>query len=67
MSPGVLTGHNGRLARGKVVVFGDADFISNRLVLGGVNHDLFLNTLAPWLVDEETLEGSVPSMPARDS
>jgi hypothetical protein len=54
--PGVLTGHNGRLARGKVVVFGDADFISNRLVLGGVNHDLFLNTLS-WLVDEEAPRG----------
>ena len=38
------------------MVFGDADFLSNRLVLGGVNHDLFLNTLS-WLVDEEAPRG----------
>ena len=54
--PGVLERAEGRLSRGRVVVFGDADFLSNRLVLGGVNHDLFLNTLS-WLVDEEAPRG----------
>jgi hypothetical protein len=54
--PGVLPLAEGKRPIGKVVVFGDADFISNRLVLGGVNHDLFLNTLS-WLVDEEAPRG----------
>jgi hypothetical protein len=55
-APGVLRRPEGRLSRGRIVVFGDADFLSNRLVLGGVNHDLFLNTLS-WLVDEEAPRG----------
>jgi hypothetical protein len=54
--PGVLPLAEGKLPIGKVVVFGDADFISNRLVLGGVNHDLFLNTLS-WMIDEEAPRG----------
>ena len=54
--PGVPEQTGGRLGRGRIVVFGDADFLSNRLVLGGVNHDLFLNTLS-WLVDEEAPRG----------
>ena len=54
--PGVPEHSEGRLSRGRIVVFGDADFLSNRLVLGGVNHDLFLNTLS-WLVDEEAPRG----------
>jgi hypothetical protein len=54
--PGVLPLPKGKRPIGKVVVFGDADFISNRLVLGGVNHDLFLNTLA-WIIDEGAPRG----------
>ena len=38
-------------SEGKVAVFGDADFASNALVLQGLNHDLFLNTIA-WMVGE---------------
>lgn len=37
---------------GRLVVVGDADFASNQLLLQGMNQDLFLNTLA-WLVGEE--------------
>ena len=37
---------------GRVVVFGDSDFLSNELVLQGSNLDLFLNSVA-WLVGEE--------------
>lgn len=54
--PGALPLPEGKKPIGKVVVFGDADFISNRLVLGGVNHDLFLNTLS-WLIDEDSPRG----------
>jgi ABC-type uncharacterized transport system involved in gliding motility auxiliary subunit len=39
-------------AGGKVVVIGDSDFMSNQLVLARVNQDLFLNTVA-WMVGEE--------------
>ncbi len=41
---------------GRVVVFGDADFASNRRLILGNNQDLVLNTLA-WLVDEEAQLG----------
>lgn len=41
-----------RKAGGKVVVFGDANFVGNQLVDQGNNMDLFLNTVA-WLVGEE--------------
>jgi hypothetical protein len=54
--PGALSLPEGKRPIGKVVVFGDADFISNRLVLGGVNHDLFLNTLS-WMIDEDAPRG----------
>lgn len=37
---------------GRVLVVGDADFASNKLVLNGNNLDLFLNGVA-WLVGEE--------------
>jgi|GEM_PF-3077281 len=50
--PGKKTRAGKRKPMGKVVVFGDSDFISNWLVLSNVNHDLFLNVLS-WLVDEE--------------
>lgn len=36
---------------GKVVVFGDADFAGNQLVLNGMNNNLVLNTVA-WMVGE---------------
>ena len=36
---------------GRVMVFGDADFVSNRMILQGVNHDLFLNAVG-WMVDD---------------
>ncbi len=39
-------------AGGRVVVFGDSDFISNGLVSNGTNLDLFLNSLA-WLLGQE--------------
>lgn len=39
-------------AGGKVVAFGDADFASNQFIVGGLNQDLLLNTVA-WMVGEE--------------
>lgn len=39
-------------AGGRVVVIGDSDFVSNGLVTNGTNQDLFLNSLA-WLLGEE--------------
>ncbi|MCB9743792.1 MAG: GldG family protein [Alphaproteobacteria bacterium] len=41
-----------RKAGGRVVVFGDSDFVSNQFLVQGNNQDLFLNTIA-WLVGEE--------------
>ena len=41
-----------RAAGGRVVVVGDTDFAANELVDQVQNQDLFLNTLA-WLVGEE--------------
>lgn len=37
---------------GRVVVFGDSDFVANELLVQGNNQDLFMNTVA-WLVGEE--------------
>ncbi len=37
---------------GRVVVFGDSEFATNRYILQGANRDLFLNAVA-WLVEEE--------------
>jgi len=42
-------------AGGRVVVFGDSDFVSNALVTNGTNQDLFLNALAWLLGDEDTV------------
>lgn len=39
-------------AGGRVLVFGDADFASNKLLINGQNLDLFMNGVA-WLVGEE--------------
>lgn len=39
-------------AGGRVLVFGDSDFVSNGLLLNGQNQNLFLNAVA-WLVGEE--------------
>ncbi|MDP2316156.1 MAG: Gldg family protein [Pseudomonadota bacterium] len=39
-------------AGGKVVVYGDGDFFTNKLITLGVNQDLFLNAVA-WVVGEE--------------
>jgi ABC-type uncharacterized transport system involved in gliding motility auxiliary subunit len=39
-------------AGGKVVVFGDADFVSNQWITAARNQDLFLNPVA-WMVGEE--------------
>jgi len=39
-------------AGGRLVVFGDADFASNRYIATGNNQDLFLNSLA-WLLEED--------------
>jgi ABC-type uncharacterized transport system involved in gliding motility auxiliary subunit len=37
---------------GRLLVFGDSDFVANGLVMNGTNQDLFLNALA-WLLGEE--------------
>ena len=39
-------------AGGRVIVFGDSDFASNKLLINGQNLDLFMNAVA-WLVGEE--------------
>ncbi|MCB9673480.1 MAG: Gldg family protein [Alphaproteobacteria bacterium] len=44
---------------GRLVVFGDTDWATNQLYTLGNNRDLFLNTLA-WLVDEEDQIGERP-------
>ncbi|MEZ4322038.1 MAG: Gldg family protein [Myxococcota bacterium] len=44
---------------GRLVVYGDTDWASNQLYTLGNNRDLFLNTLA-WLVDEEDQIGERP-------
>lgn len=46
--PAAAAGEEG----GKLVVFGDATFASNQALLDGLNQDLFLNSVA-WLLDEE--------------
>ncbi len=45
---------------GRVMVFGDADFVSNRMILQGVNHDLFLNTVG-WMVDDRIALSTRPN------
>ena len=50
--PEVLAAGPVRVDGGRVVVFGDSDFASNDFMLQGNNQDLFLNSLA-WLVGEE--------------
>ncbi len=44
---------------GRLVVIGDSDFASNSTLMLGNNRDLFLNTVA-WLVDEEDQLGERP-------
>ena len=44
---------------GRLVVYGDTDFATNQFLLLGNNRDLFLNTIA-WLVDEEDQIGERP-------
>lgn len=51
-APEALTAGSARVDGGRVVVFGDSDFASNDFVVQGHNQDLFLNSLA-WLVGEE--------------
>jgi hypothetical protein len=48
-------------AGGRMVVIGDADFANNRLVEWGNNRDLFLNSLA-WLLEEEDQLGERPEV-----
>ena len=50
--PDALASGPERVDGGRVVVFGDSDFASNDFMLQGNNQDLFLNSLA-WLVGEE--------------
>jgi ABC-type uncharacterized transport system involved in gliding motility auxiliary subunit len=50
--PGEPTGPRDGSAGGRLVFFGDASFTSNQHLLEGLNQDLFLNSVA-WLVDEE--------------
>jgi ABC-type uncharacterized transport system involved in gliding motility auxiliary subunit len=45
---------------GRLVVIGDADFATNRLLEFGNNQDLFLNTIA-WLAKEERQIGERPT------
>lgn len=67
LSPDALQGDPGRavpadlapLAGGRLVVIGDSDFASNGFLAWGNNRDLFLNTLA-WLVSEEDQIGERP-------
>ena len=47
-------------AGGRVVAFGDGDFVGNSHLNWGNNRDLFLNTIA-WLVEEEDQIGERPS------
>lgn len=47
------------VAGGRLVVIGDSDFATNDLFVWGNNRDLFLNSVA-WLVDEEDQIGSRP-------
>jgi hypothetical protein len=46
-------------AGGRVVVIGDTDFPANRFLVWGNNRDLFLNSVA-WLVEEEDQIGERP-------
>jgi len=39
-------------AGGKMVVFGSTQFVSNQMLVGGINQDLLLNAVA-WMVGEE--------------
>ncbi|HHO51529.1 MAG TPA: hypothetical protein ENK18_11790 [Deltaproteobacteria bacterium] len=67
LSPDALQGNAGRavpadlapVAGGRLVVIGDSDFASNGFVSWGNNRDLFLNTLA-WMVEEEDQIGERP-------
>ncbi len=56
--PGVPEGLQ-RQAGGRLVVVGDSDFASNLFLGWGNNRDLFLNTIA-WLVEEEDQIGERP-------
>jgi ABC-type uncharacterized transport system involved in gliding motility auxiliary subunit len=47
-------------AGGRLVVIGDSDFVANSHMNWGNNRDLFLNTIA-WLVAEEDQIGERPS------
>ncbi len=51
---------------GRVVVIGDSDFIANGLVTNGTNLDLFLNTMA-WLLGEEDTVTVRPNEAGRGS
>ena len=48
------------IAGGRMVVFGDSDFVGNNHMNWGNNRDLFLNTIA-WLVEEEDQIGERPA------
>lgn len=50
--PAVIPEQPAAAGTGKLVVFGDAGFASNQHLLEGLNQDLFLNSVA-WLVGEE--------------
>jgi ABC-type uncharacterized transport system involved in gliding motility auxiliary subunit len=50
---------------GRVMVFGDADFVSNRMILQGVNHDLFLNAIG-WMVDDRIALSTRPNETGSD-
>ncbi len=54
LAPPVVTAEPqpARAAGGKVVIFGDGDFLSNGLFLQGINQDVFLNTIA-WMAGEK--------------
>ncbi len=60
--PAVLDGADGAIgeAGGRIVVVGDSDFASNSHLNWGNNRDLFLNTVA-WLVEEEDQIGERPA------
>ncbi len=51
---------------GKLVVVGDASFATNQLIIQGMNQDLFLNTIA-WLVGEEDQVSIRPNEAAKST
>ena len=50
----IETGKEGEKKKGRIAVFGDSDFVSNKLLNSSGNKDFVLNTFG-WLAEEEVL------------